>query len=131
MTSERKWLYICGSGDQVKVNEFFQKNQKSAMGTHTISNASTFHGWLESVGLDDFLENPCSCIFGEEEEVPIPGQRRNTTNRGRNQSQRGQAGGQGARPRSRREQVSRQATVDSDEPNSPFKTFSFFGGGSR
>lgn len=45
-------------------------------GTHTISNASTFHGWMESVGLDDFLENPCSCIFGEEEEeipVPIPG----------------------------------------------------------
>ena len=48
--------------------------------THTISNASTFHGWLESVGLDDFLANPCACIFGDENDpanqpVPIPGQR--------------------------------------------------------
>ena len=31
------------------------------MGTHTISNTATLHGWLESVGLDDFLANPgCS-----------------------------------------------------------------------
>ena len=28
------------------------------MGTHTISNTATLHGWLESVGLDDFLANP-------------------------------------------------------------------------
>ncbi len=42
--------------------------------THTISNSSTFAGWMESVGLDDFIRDPCSCIFGgEEEPIPIPG----------------------------------------------------------
>jgi hypothetical protein len=47
-----------------------------AMGTHTISNSSTLQGWLESMGLDDILLNPCACIFGEDEPpppVPIPG----------------------------------------------------------
>jgi hypothetical protein len=46
------------------------------MGTHTISNSSTLQGWLESMGLDDILLNPCACIFGEDEPpppVPIPG----------------------------------------------------------
>ena len=51
--------------------------------THTISNASTFHGWLESTGLDDIIKDPCSCIFGDDEDnefagqpVPIPGKQR-------------------------------------------------------
>jgi hypothetical protein len=44
-------------------------------GTHTISNSTTFRGWLESMGLDDMVLNPCACIFGEiePEPVPIPG----------------------------------------------------------
>ena len=49
------------------------------MGTHTISNSSTLQGWLESVGLDDILLNPCACIFGEDEPpppVPLPGKSR-------------------------------------------------------
>jgi len=46
------------------------------MGTHTISNSSTLQGWLESMGLDDILLNPCACIFGDDEPpqpIPIPG----------------------------------------------------------
>jgi hypothetical protein len=46
------------------------------MGTHTISNSSTLHGWLESMGLDDILLNPCACIFGDDEPpppIPLPG----------------------------------------------------------
>ena len=97
------------------------------MGTHTISNASTFHGWMESVGLDDFLQNPCSCIFGDEEEhpVPIPGQRARMSQRsnGRNSSTRSSSA------RARGGQMSRQATIEVDEPKSPFSSFSFFGGG--
>ena len=43
--------------------------------SHTYSNSSTFRGWLESMGLDDLIFNPCDCIFGniEPEPVPIPG----------------------------------------------------------
>jgi len=46
------------------------------MGTHTISNSSTLNGWLESIGLDDILTNPCGCIFGDDEPpqpIPLPG----------------------------------------------------------
>ena len=39
---------------------------------NTISNASTFHGWLESMGLDDLILNPCACIFGEGKQKCIP-----------------------------------------------------------
>ena len=92
------------------------------MGTHTISNAATFHGWLESVGLDDLLERPCSCLFGEDPddvEIPVPGQRR-STRRGPPGGGVGPGGG-GA--------LSRQATLDIEEPKSPFTAFAFFGGG--
>ncbi|CAB4064978.1 unnamed protein product [Lepeophtheirus salmonis] len=53
------------------------------MDTHTISNTSTFRGWLESMGLDDILTNPCSCILGPEEPIPQPaiGRRRQQPNR--------------------------------------------------
>ena len=53
------------------------------MGTHTISNSSTFRGWLESMGVDDMIFDPCGCIFGETEPepVPIPGARPGTFNR--------------------------------------------------
>lgn len=40
--------------------------------THTISNSSTFKGWLESMGLDDMFSDPCGCIFGESQADPIP-----------------------------------------------------------
>ena len=42
------------------------------MGTHTISNSSTFRGWLESMGVDDMIFDPCGCIFGETEPAPVP-----------------------------------------------------------
>ena len=47
------------------------------MGTHTISNSSTFRGWLESMGIDDMIFDPCGCIMGETQPdpVPIPGAR--------------------------------------------------------
>ena len=49
------------------------------MATHTISNSSTFRGWLESMGVDDMIFDPCGCIFGETQPdpVPIPGARFN------------------------------------------------------
>ena len=40
--------------------------------THTISNSSTFRGWLESMGIDDMFSDPCGCIFGESQADPIP-----------------------------------------------------------
>ena len=124
------------------------REEKEMSATHTISNASTFHGWLESVGLDDFLENPCGCIFGDEDDelaqqVPLPGQRsRAASQRNNRASQRSNAGGAGGSggARARRAAamgsrqgtvVSRQATievVDETPPRSPFAAISFFGG---
>ena len=50
-----------------------QKSRKKLrMGTHTISNSSTFRGWLESMGVDDMIFDPCGCIFGETEPAPVP-----------------------------------------------------------
>jgi len=48
--------------------------------THTISNSSTFRGWLEAKGLDDAIQDTCSCIFGVSDDedtnpIPLPGQR--------------------------------------------------------
>ena len=93
------------------------------MGTHTISNTSTFHGFLEAHGLDDLFKDPCACIFGEDDDAPIPqpGQRNRASTRS--------AGAAGAGRGGRRGQMSRQATMDVEEPNSPFSSFSFFGGG--
>ena len=59
-------------------------------GSHTISNSSTLTGWLEATGLDDFLLNPCACIFGEEEPPPpMPGERRRGQGQTRGQQQMG------------------------------------------
>ena len=84
--------------------------------THTISNTSTFRGWLESMGLDEILMNPCSCILGQDEDqpVPIPGQRT-----------RGQSGN-GSRQQSTkggRRRLGRQESVEvpiQEEPKSIF-----------
>lgn len=56
-----------------------ERREPIVMGTHTISNTATFQGWLESMGLDDVINNPCGCIFGEEPPPPtMPGQHRRT-----------------------------------------------------
>jgi len=57
-------------------------------GTNTISNSSTFTGWLEATGLDELLMNPCACIWGEEPPPPpLPGERRNQSAAGRRNNQ--------------------------------------------
>ena len=67
------------------------------MGTHTISNSSTFRGWLESMGLDDMIFHPCDCIFGdtEPEPVPIPGARFNRQMQASQRSRASQRSNQG------------------------------------
>ena len=100
------------------------------MGTHTISNTATFHGWLESTGLDDLLANPCGCLFGDDEPPPqpmLPGQRARMSQRSASQKNSGSGGA-----RARRGQVSRQATVaQEEEPKSPFGALAFFTSGGR
>ena len=92
------------------------------MGTHTISNTSTFHGWLESMGLDDILLNPCSCIFGEEEPPPpLPGQRGIGGARGRQ----GGGGGRGQTGRATKSAAANAA--DEEEPQSRFPFGALFG----
>ena len=99
------------------------------MATHTISNASTLHGWLESMGLDDIIMNPCGCIFGEEDQqpVPVPGQRRYQGGRG--------GGGANQRPgsvrgRNNKNGVYRQqsSAIEQQEEKNPFAAFFGLGG---
>ncbi|XP_023327507.1 synaptotagmin-2 [Eurytemora carolleeae] len=80
-------------------------------GTNTISNSSTFTGWLESTGLDELLINPCACIFGEEPPPPpLPGERRRPQTTGR--------GGRGAQ---------QTVVVEEPEPSSMFSWAALFG----
>ena len=99
--------------------------------THTISNSSTFRGWLESMGLDDMFSDPCGCIFGETQAdpIPIPGASFNrqlsqqssqrNSRASMRQSQRGQNG---------KNKAGRTTSVEAQVPpppenNSPFAAF--------
>ena len=95
------------------------------MGTHTISNSSTLRGWLESMGLDDIIMNPCSCIFGEEQEPPpLPGQRRYQGGRGYNGNQRsGSVRANGKRGLNRQQSMMEVK----EEPQNPLSSFFGFG----
>ena len=63
--SVTKWAFAAAVTVPPKPAKFLKKTtrttkkpKRTTMGTHTISNTATLHGWLESVGLDDFLANP-------------------------------------------------------------------------